>query len=1217
MESSHGNVYLVGIGASAGGLDAIQKLFDHIPEDTGMSFIIVQHLSPDFKSLMPELLAKHTSMTIYTAEDKQLIEPNCIYLTQRNKNLHVKDNKLFLLDQGPKHGLNLPIDIFFHTLGEEYKDRSVGIILSGTGSDGSRGIKTIKEAGGIVFVQDPLSAQFDGMPNSAIATHMADYILTPEMIAEGISKLPQMQLPFTNLLGNSDNTESNFIAILDEVYKYSGIDFKQYKRNTLIRRIEKRLHFNNIDNVYDYLTLLKSNSQEKELLKQDFLIGVTSFFRDTEAFEQLSQKTIANLFKIADQNNTIIRIWVVSCSTGEEAYSIAILLEDYIQQHQLKTNYKIFATDVDTIAMQIASSGTYHLSNTGDLEKKQIDNYFIKTGERVQIIKRIRDKIVFSNHNIIKDTPFIKIDLITCRNILIYLNTKTQLKVITNLLFALNPEGILFLGISESLGEASKYFTTIDTKAKIFQNNSGKKPSLSFENPIIKVGGGPKRIKAFKDEGIEIRRDDRSANAFHRFLSKEYSPSCIFFDKNYTILFIKGDAGIHLSLNEGVFESNLLKMVSPLLSEVIQTGVKRLRNTSDEVVINKVFLSEKNQQLSFDLIFKKTPESAGLNEAYMIYFNDHKVFITQNSDFQNISLDELTKTKIEILELNLKETQSELQHVIQELDTSTEELQSSNEELMASNEELQSTNEELQSVNEELYTVNYELQDKNKELTTLNNYITNLFNSTDVGTLFLDGNLNIRNFTPSIKKHFNLKEEDIGRSISIFTSNFRDETRITILDHAKKVIGDLIPIEDELLDNDGNYFFCRINPFVTLERKIDGVVLAFIDITEIKNLNLDLEAHKQKIVEDSIYYKSIIENNSFYVIKTDLQGKYTYFNDYFCKVFGVDPIKMFGANSFELIIPEDHHLCFETVQKCLSEPDKSFWVILRKPTKNGIEHSQWEFKVLLDSKGNMCEMLCIGHEISSLILKQEQLQSLVDVNIEQNKRLMQFTHIISHNIRSHISNLKGIVAHVERHPEETHSEFWTLIKQTTNSLDETILNLNDSITIQTSLNIPLKEIHLTEKINMVENSLSNIISESKVVVKYIQDCEDDLIYANPAYLDSILLNLISNSIKYRSELRIPEIIIQLSSIGKFKVLSIKDNGIGIDMQKNRDQLFGMYKTFHRNKDAKGLGLYITKVQVEAMKGKIEVESLLGLGSSFIVYFPHREKENKLKIQPVI
>jgi PAS domain S-box-containing protein len=591
----------------------------------------------------------------------------------------------------------------------------------------------------------------------------------------------------------------------------------------------------------------------------------------------------------------------------------------------------------------------------------------------------------------------------------------------------------------------------------------------------------------------------------------------------------------------------------------------------------------------------------------MIYFNDQKVLHSQSLDYQNISIDELTKTKIDILELNLKESQNELQHVIHDLETSTEELQASNEELMASNEELQSTNEELQSVNEELYTVNYELQEKNKELTNLNNYITNLFNSTDIGTLFLDNNLLIRNFTPAIKTHFKLNEDDIGRSIKTFTSNFNDETRHTILKHAQNVIDELIHIEDEFMDNDGNFFFCRIYPFVTLERNIDGVVLSFINITEIKKLNLDLEAHKQTIIEDKLYYKSIIDNNSFYVIKTDLQGNYTYFNEYFCKFFGVELKDMVGKSSLSLIIPEDHQLCIDTVQKCLTEPEKSFWIILRKPSKKGVEHSQWEFKALLDSKGKLSEILCIGHEISSLIQKQEQLQSLVDVNIEQNKRLMQFTHIISHNIRSHISNLKGIVQHVEKHPENNDGSFWNLIKQTTNSLDETILNLNESITIQTSLDILMKQIHLVEKISMVQDSLSNIIEEEKVEIIYEQNCEDDLIFTNPAYIDSILLNLVSNSIKYRSEARIPKITISLASNNQFKILTVKDNGIGIDLQKNKDQLFGMYKTFHRNKDAKGLGLYITKVQVEAMKGKIEVESILGLGSSFIVYFLNPSK----------
>lgn len=1203
MKAKEKDLYLVGIGASAGGLDAIQKLFDQIPENTGLSFVIIQHLSPDFKSLMPELLAKHTNMTIYTAEDKQEIQPNCIYLTHRNKNLNIKGKKLELIDPGPKHSLNLPIDIFFHSLGMEYKEKLVGIILSGTGSDGSRGIKTIKEAGGTIFVQDPVTAQFDGMPNSAIATHLTDYILSPESMAEELSKLPHMRMLLTGIMDNPDAAEVTFLAILDEIYKTSGIDFKQYKRNTLLRRIEKRLQINNMELIYDYLPFLKSNHKEKELLKQDFLIGVTSFFRDRESFEQLRFKVLPSLFNQRNEEHNLIRVWVVSCSTGEEAYSIAMLLDEYINENKLNIDFKIFATDVDTNALQIASQAKYHISNAAELEKKYLDNYFTKHGETIQVLKRIRDKIVFSNHNIIKDTTFIRIDLITCRNILIYLNNSTQLKVLTNLLFALNTNGFLFLGSSESLGECAKYFFTIDSKAKLFKNISGQKPSPIYEGHNFGMKEYQYKTNVYSEFKSELKGSDKTINSFNRFLTKKYSPSCIFFDQQFIVLFIKGDANKYLSLPEGTFESNILKMVSPQLSAVIQAGIKKLQKANDEVVIQNIQINEKGEQVLFNLNFQKTTEDDGLNNAYMIHFNDQKVIKTDIIDFENFSIDELTKTKIEVLETNLKETQSELQHVILDLETSTEELQASNEELMASNEELQSTNEELQSVNEELYTVNYEIQEKNKELTHLNNYITNLFNSTDVGTLFLDTNECIRKFTTSLQKHFNLQEGDIGRPISNFASKFNDKTRQDVLREIKNVLNDLIPKEVNVLGEEGKYFLCRINPFITIEKKIDGVVLTFVDITEIQKLNIELEIHKQKISKDSIYYKSIIDNNSFYVIKTNLQGHYTYFNNYFCQVFDVDPIKWLGRSSLDLIIPEDHALCFETVQKCLTEPGKSFRVILRKPVKKGIEHSQWDFKTLEDGKGNICEILCIGHEIASLISKQQQLQSLVDINLEQNKRLTQFTHIISHNIRSHVANLKGILQQVDRHPEQDTKPFLELIKQTIFSLDETIMNLNESITIQTNPELPMTENHLLEIIHTTENSLSNIIKESKVKISYLQQCEDDLIYANSAYLDSILLNLVTNSIKYSSKDKLPEIIIKLSENTNFKILTVADNGIGIDMQKNKDQIFGLFKTFNRNKDAKGIGLYITKIQVEAMKGKIEVESILDVGSSFTIHFP--------------
>lgn len=390
--SKASDFYIVGIGASAGGLDAIQKLFNQIPSDIGMAFVIIQHLSPDFKSLMPELLAKHTEMPIYTAEDQQEVHPNCIYLTHRNKNLVIKDNKLLLLEKAPKHNLNLPIDIFFHSLGEEWKEKSIGIILSGTGSDGSRGIKTIKESGGIILVQDPLSAQFNGMPNAAISSGLAEFISEPEAMAKILEKIPNISLA-KDLVNDKEN-DNLFLSILEEINRSTGIDFKQYKRNTLVRRIEKRMSLKNKEQLIDYLDLMKSSPEEVVLLKQDFLIGVTSFFRDREAFEKLKSAVIPALFHNKKPTD-IIRVWVVACSTGEEAYSIAMLIDEYIQENQIRNDFKIFATDIDNTAVQVAGSGKFHIGNISELDRKYLDTYFIKNVDSIQIIKRIRDKMVF------------------------------------------------------------------------------------------------------------------------------------------------------------------------------------------------------------------------------------------------------------------------------------------------------------------------------------------------------------------------------------------------------------------------------------------------------------------------------------------------------------------------------------------------------------------------------------------------------------------------------------------------------------------------------------------------------------------------------------------------------------------------------------------------------------------------------------------------------
>lgn len=1201
-ENESKDFYIVGIGASAGGLDAIQKLFDHIPSNIGIAFVIIQHLSPDFKSLMPELLAKHTSMSIFTADDQLEVYPNSIYLMHRNKNLVIKGNKLHLLEKAPKHSLNLPIDIFFQSLGEEYKEKSIGIILSGTGTDGSRGIKTIKESGGVILVQDPLSAQFNGMPNAAIASGLAEFVAEPEAMAAVLQQIPNLDLA-TELSKNQSNDEI-FSNILDEIKIYAGIDFKQYKKNTLVRRIEKRMSLNNMDVLLNYYQLLKASVSEIELLKQDFLIGVTSFFRDRDAFDELKRTVIPALFANKLPTDTI-RVWVVACSTGEEAYSIAILLDEYIQENQLRNDFKIFATDVDHYALQTASAGKFNVGVSSEIDKKYLDTHFIKNVDSIQIIKRIRDKIVFSSHNILKDTPFIRMDLVSCRNLLIYLNATSQHKVLSNFLFSLQRDGYLFLGSSESINESVDEFKVINQRWRIFKNISKSKHTPNFESPSLLtkelLTKSPKEFLNKTSENIKENTD----LAYLKFLTKKYSPSCIFFDKGFNILYIKGDAGKYLKFPEGMFQSNLLKMLGEGLGVLLQTMVSEIQESDKAILIKDNLVFKDQSPMSFNLYLQKVNEADGFKDTYLIHFEDTVIEIEKEIEFSKVQVTELNELKIKELEKSLIQNKHQLQYVVEELETSNEELQASNEELMASNEELQSTNEELQSVNEELYTVNFELQDKNRELNLLYNDINNLFDSTDVGTLFLDSELKIRKFTPSLQKHFQLNEQDIGRSVSNFAANFNEEVRLKMIKDAGLALVEIDTIEDEFKDDFDHYYIRRVSPFITIDKKVDGVVITFIDVTKLKNLYNTLEAKEKLIEKESLYNKSIIENNSFYVVKTDLAGNYTYFNQYFSDMFGVQFQDLIGKTSLSLIIPEDHGACINAVEKCLAEPNKTFWTTLRKPSPGGVIVSQWEFKVLKDDQGNPNEILCLGHEITPLIKKQEELQSLLNINLHQKNRLIQFTHILSHNFRSHVANLKGIMSLANSATNEEKLEFCNMVSSVANSLDETLIHLNDIITIQTTEDIQIKSISLSSAIHLAEKSLGLTIAETNATIHH-DFKENDLIQSNPAYLDSILLNILTNSLKYRKPDTPPEIHITLERIKGFSKLIIRDNGRGLDLKKYGSKVFGLYKTFHGNKDAKGLGLFITKTQVESMHGNVDIESEPNMGTSIIVELPYSE-----------
>ncbi len=1201
------NLIIVGIGASAGGLDAVKQLISGIPSNTGMSFVIIQHLSPDFKSLMPELLAKHTKMKIYTAEENLEIKPNCIYLNERTKNLQLKGNKLMLLSKAPKGNLNLPIDIFFHSLGEEHQENTFGIILSGTGSDGSRGIKTIKEAGGTILVQEPGSAQFDGMPNTAISTNLVDFILPPAEIAQKVIQLNSKRISILSSSSLADDSEGIYQDILDLVYKESGVNFKKYKNNTLLRRLEKRMSIHNIDTLNDYYSLIQNNEKERNTVYQEFLINVTSFFRDTEAFDVIKRKVIPKLIDVNVKPKTI-RIWVAGASTGEEVYSLAILIDNYIRINKLNFGFKIFATDIDKDALQIAGMGSYSVNNIVDIKENFLREYFLKHGDKIQIIKRIREKIVFSYHDVTKDPPFIRMDLISCRNLLIYFNSNTQQKVLSNFQYSLNKSGYLFLGSSESLGSVSNHFEVIDNKWKIYCNlteNNRLRSDEDFENePSV----GLRYLKEnYNSKFLENKKQEYKEVDFYKFLSKKNSPTSVFIDRNYDIIFVVGDLKDWFSIPDGFFQNNLLKITKDDLAAIIRNGVRRTVKEDKNVTYKNLSVQVENEKRNFDLSFEKIPGFENYSELYLIEFKN----ISSQTEANSIVLSEtdlpnFSKQRIEDLELELRDNKSELQNVVEELETSNEELQSSNEELMSSNEELQSSNEELQSVNEELYTVNTELQEKNKELEELNNDVTNLLNSSDIGTLFLDTDLNIRKFTPVIKRVFSLEDSDIGRSIKSFASEFDENERKSLISNCKESLENLKSFEKEIQDNDGKWYLIRINPFVTSTKKISGVVIALVDINQFKDDQQEIYKSNAEIIK----VQEIAKIGSWYL---DLASNEVSWTKELYKMYGFDPelpvppysehMKLFTAESWDILSvaldrTAKEGIPYELELKTVTKDNSNGWMWVRG-------------EALRNDEGKIYALWGAAQDITkrknteqSLIEAQQKAET---ANIYKN----QFLANMSHEIRTPMNGLVGF-ANLLRNDNidaPTRNKYIDIIENSSNQLLKLINDIIDVSKIEAKeLKIEKALCKISELFFNTETTFNELKKKKNKehiqITANIEEKDKNIIVLTDANrLQQILTNLVGNALKFTEKGSI-EFGYYLNQ-DKIYVY-VKDTGVGIPKNKV-DEIFDRFNQVNQKKgkhnEGTGLGLSISKGVVSLLGGDLQVKSKKSLGTTFSFEIP--------------
>jgi two-component system, chemotaxis family, CheB/CheR fusion protein len=913
-------LFVVGIGASAGGLEAIRSLIRSIPPDTGMAFVVVQHLSPDFKSLMDELLGKETDMPVVIPDNETRIEPNHIYLNRRDKTLICRDS--YLVFEEKKERYTLPIDIFFHTLGETFQERAVAIILSGTGTDGSRGIKIVKETGGIILVQSPGSAQFDGMPNVAIKTGLPDFVGEPGELAAFLTRLVERE----ESSPVDKAAPEDFAEVINLVARHSGIDFTSYKDTTLLRRIRKRMDLLHHVDISTYYDLCRRSEEEQNRLTNEFLIGVTSFFRDPEAFDVLRNRVLPVLFN--GESTDPIRIWVAGCNTGEEAYSLAIMLEEFRKTSGFYRDYKIFATDVDTQALSVASLGEYPVNIAADVPGLVLQDYFIKLGDTLRISRKIRDKIVFSYHNLLKDPPFIRLDMVSCRNLLIYLQQEAQDYVFELFQFSLNRSGYLFLGHSENLSRYEEFFETINTKWRIFRSSAEKK---IIESPRISSGTSVRYPVGFGGrKKISHRRKNEDDNSFYyRNLVDLFAPPCVYMNSRYEVLFFRGEIDRFLSLREGTFSNNLMELLDPKLISFVRNGVRRLEERNHPVRYDNLNIKRDGADLNVSISFRSLASSIG-ETIYLLEFHDTPLEVVPEPRGESLEISNYAEEQIRDLEQELDLVRAERQEIIEELETSNEELQSSNEELLASNEELQSTNEELQSVNEELYTVNTELQTKNEELESLNADMDNLLESTKIGTLFLDTELCIRKFTPELRSVFRLEEKDIGRQIFDFATNFADVSGAEIIEHARLVMDSLEPIERRIESTEGRRYIKRIHPFVRPNKTVGGVVLTFIDITE------------QTQTERELFLLNATMNTAFETgrmawwdwncVSNELR-----FDERKARMLGYDPeeIEPGYQGWTKLLHPDDHSAAMSAMQELIEGRAKVYSVEYRLKAGDG------------------------------------------------------------------------------------------------------------------------------------------------------------------------------------------------------------------------------------------------------------------------------------------
>ena len=1205
---------VVGVGASAGGIAALERFFEAVPPDPGMAFVVILHLSPTHQSHAAEILQRRTGLTVRQINESTAIEQNHVYVIPPTRDLTMDDGHLRLVERSRAHGRHVAVDLFFRTLAEAHGSHAFAVVLSGTGSDGSVGLRSVKECGGVSFAQLPDEAEHDGMPQAAISAGVVDFVLPvaeiPARVVALWSNAQRITLPPPSAPGVPteqdvavvETSETALADVLATLRNRTRHEFRQYKRGTVLRRIERRMQVNALSRLADYRDFLQEHGEETMPLLQDLLISVTNYFRDPLAFDAL-ERALATLIRKRTDTEPI-RVWVPGCATGEEAYSIAIVLRELCDAAGRGNEIQVFATDIDERAIAVARAGNYSAAIALDLSPIRMRRFFRKGGERYLVAKVIRDSVLFAVHNVLRDPPFSRLDLICCRNLLIYLNPDAQVGVLETLRFALRPDGFLFLGSSESADAAGNLFITLDKKARIYQGN----PSEGVARPTYQGRGHATLQSQIASHGSEPP-GQRSFVDAHRLALARYSPPSALIDSRNHILNLSDGAARFLQHGVGRPSHDLIDNADPALRTELRAALFRRAQSGGEVVVRDIRLPRAGAWFDVDLFVHPFSSEEGVEDLTLVAFverpaREREAAASGSSD---PVLVERLEGEIGELKLHLQDTILHSNASTEDLKASNEELQAMNEELRSATEELETSREELQSINEELTTVNDELKNTIEETAKIRDDLQNLIASTDIAVLFVDASMSVKRFTPRATELFNLIATDIGRPLTDVKHRFDGTDPV---EAAEKTFRTLRPSESEIRGQNGRTYLARIHPYRTVEDRIDGAVLTYVDITARKAAE---DEARRNLFQLQVAAAS---TNDFIIITMDDGGIIRTWNMGAERAFGQSHDEMVGKNFDAIFSSEDRDAGVPAQE-------------LRTARETGrAEDERWHARKdgerffcsgvvnVMRGEGNAGFAKIARDMTGSKLLearREAQLSRETQVRMEAeaaNQLKDEFLAVMSHELK-HPLNLIHINAELlTRTPEvrqvATVQRAAETIRRTVANQAKIIDDLLDLSRTRTGkMTLALAETPFDAIVRRIFDAAQVDAAGREVEMTIDLTTDDMTVRGDPVRLEQIVWNLVSNALKFTA--RGGSIQLRLRRDGDQALLEVVDDGRGIAAE-FLPNIFTMFqqekRTYADGHGGMGIGLALVKELVEAQGGQVAVSSEgVGRGSTFSVRLP--------------